>query len=94
MIIRQLKQSQYEALTGYLRQHASAAPLDASYTVYMTVNGGEYAVRLQPERHCKIAVLQAYRIARGGEGIAFDLITGGNLLSALLELLLAQEAAS
>lgn len=90
MIIRQLKQDQYEQLQKYLWQNAHAAPLDASCTVGMTVNNAEYTVKVQPERHCKMAVLQALRIDRDATGPHFELITKGFLLSSFLEILVYQ----
>ena len=90
MILRQLKQTEYDLFTQALFETAHAQPLEASYTVYMVVNGVEYAVKLQPERHCKIAVLQAYRIEREAEGPLFELITNGALLTSFLELLIYQ----
>ncbi|SHI07414.1 hypothetical protein SAMN02745823_02257 [Sporobacter termitidis DSM 10068] len=92
MIIRQLKQDQYECLQHSLTKTAHAGPLDASCTVDMTVNGVEYAVKLQPEKHCKMAVLQVLRIGRGETGPHFELITKGALLSSFLELLIYQGA--
>ena len=91
MIIRQLKQYQYDILNQSLMQKAHSQPLDASCTVSMTVNDVEYAVKLQPERHCKMAVLQALEIRRTQDGPEFVLITGGRLLSSLLELFICQE---
>ncbi|SHI22314.1 hypothetical protein SAMN02745823_03584 [Sporobacter termitidis DSM 10068] len=90
MIIRQLKQDQYEYLQHSLMKTAHAEPLDVSYTVGMTVNGVEYAVKMQPEKHCKMAVLQALRIDRDGTGPHFELITKGSLLGSFLEILIYQ----
>ena len=56
----------------------------------MTVNGAEYAVKVQPERYCKVAVLQARRIYREQNSPGFELITEGNLRSSFLELLIYQ----
>ncbi|RCX16362.1 hypothetical protein DFR58_111107 [Anaerobacterium chartisolvens] len=92
MIVRKLKQHQYERLNTFLVKKASTTPVDASYTVGMTLNGVEYSVKVQPERHNKMAVLQALQIDRNDEAPGFELITGGNLLSSLLEILLYQEA--
>ncbi|CAB1245033.1 conserved protein of unknown function [Ruminococcaceae bacterium BL-6] len=90
MIVRQLRQSQYDDFRESLRRNAQAEPQDAGYTVKMTVNGAEYAVKVQPERHCKVAVLQARRIYREQNSPGFELITEGNLLSSFLELLIYQ----
>ncbi len=90
MIIRQLKEKQFEHLHNTLMMKAHAEPLEASYTVKMTINGAEYAVKVQPERHNKIAVLQALRIFREEYGPNFALITKGKILSSLLEILIYQ----
>ena len=90
MIIRQLKQDQYEYLCKSLLREAYAEPLDASFNVSMIINGVEYSVRVQPERQCKIAVLQAFRIDRDEDGPNFEMITRGSLLSSFLEILIYQ----
>ena len=92
MITRQLKQPQYEALCRSLMRKARAEPFDAGYTATMEINGEEYAVKVQPERHCKVATLQALRIRRDGENPRFELITEGALLSSFLEVLVYQGA--
>lgn len=56
MIIRQLKKDQFESLHSSLIRKARSEPLEASYTVTMTINGAEYAVKVQPEPHNKIAI--------------------------------------
>ncbi|SHH47444.1 hypothetical protein SAMN02745823_00002 [Sporobacter termitidis DSM 10068] len=94
MIIRQLKQEQYECFHNYLKHNAHTEPLDVSYTMRVTVNDRQYAVKFQPERHCKMAVLQAFRIDRSAAGPHLELITQGNLLSAFLEILIDQGAGS
>lgn len=71
-------------------KEAHAKPLDASYTVNMKINDAEYAVRVQPERNNKMAVLQALRIYREECDPNFELITQGNLLSSFLEILIYQ----
>ena len=90
MIIRQLKESEYEKLHNSLIRRAHTEPLEASYTVNVTINGTEYAIKIQPERHNKIAVLQVLRIYREECGQSFELITRSNVLSSLLEILIYQ----
>ena len=90
MIIRQLKQSQFEYLHNQLIKKAHSEPLEASYTVNMSISGVEYALRIQPETRFRMAILQAFRIDRDEEGPNFELITGGNILSSLLEILIFQ----
>ena len=90
MVIRQLKPKQFEYLHRDLLEKAHAEPLEAYYTVRMSVDNTEYTVRIQPEDNCRMAVLQAFRIDRSEEGPNFELITRGNMLSSLLELLIYQ----
>ncbi|MBC8546252.1 hypothetical protein H8711_04785 [Clostridiaceae bacterium NSJ-31] len=90
MIIRQLSQQQYDRLVASLMAGAHAEPLDAGYTVRITVNGAEYAVKLQPENRNRMAVVQALRVFRDGGRPNFQLITCGGLLSAFLEILISQ----
>ncbi len=87
MVIRQLKEGEYERFTGFLQREARAEPLAASYTVDMKVNGVEYALRVQPGGRRQLAALQALRVERGRPG-GFELITKGNILASLLELLI------
>lgn len=91
MIIRQLKEHHYERLNNALIKKGRAEPLDASYTVDMHINGVEYAVKVQPERDNRMAVLQAFKIDRDEDGLNFELITSSNLLSSFLEILIYQE---
>ena len=90
MIIRQLKQKQYEQLHNDLLRKAHTKPLEASYTVIMKINGTEYSLKIQPEPHCRMAVLQACRVCRDEYSPDFELITNGNILLSLLELLIYQ----
>lgn len=90
MIIRQLKESQFKSLNNFLIMKAHAEPLEASYTVTMTIDGVEYALRVQPEQHNKMAVLQALRIYRDEYGPNFELITKGNVLASFLEIMIFQ----
>lgn len=90
MIIHQLNEQQYNDFLQDLRQRAYSEPLDASFTVKLMVADAEYAVKLQPEMSCQIAVLQAHRIDREPEGPQFELITDNAVLFSLLEILLLQ----
>ena len=90
MIIRQLTEKQFVHLHNALKRKAPADPLEASHPVKITINGVEYIVKVQPERHNKVAVLQALRIVREEYGLTFELITKGNILSWLLEILVYQ----
>ena len=94
MIIKKLDPAEHKVLTRILQETAYAEPADASYTVCLKINSVEYTVKLQPERHNDVAVLQACRIDRCGNGRhTFQLITDGSLLSAFLEILLYEGVA-
>lgn len=90
MITRILSDDQYEKLQQTLLMKAHTEPLEASYTVTLQINDKEYAVKLQPEKHHKVAVLQALQISRCAGGPDFLLITQNNILSSLLEIILYQ----
>jgi len=90
MVIRQLKPRQFEYLHESLIKKAYTIPLDASYIVNMKINGEEHDVKVQPENNYKIAILQALQIHRDEDGPNFTLITRGNLLSSLLEILICR----
>ena len=92
MIIRQLKQPQYEQVVQHLARRAHTRPLEASYDADLTVNDRRYTLRIQPERHGRIAALQTWRVSQRAEDSRFEIITGGALLSSLLELLIDQSA--
>lgn len=93
MIVRQLKASEYDSLLNSLIENAHIEPLSASCTVRMVINNVEYSIKLQPEHHHKMAILQALRIERDISGPTYELITKGNLLSSLLEILIYQGVA-
>ena len=88
MFIRQLKPKQHEDLFNYLQKNADTKPLEISYNVNMDINGEQYSIKIQPEPHFKMAVLQACRVKK--EGSDFQLITQSSILSSLLELLIYQ----
>ncbi len=90
MIIRQLKKEQYEALCSTLYKRAYTDECSASYTLTYNIDHTHYILRLQPERHYKIAVLQAIKEIYVEEEPHFQLITSNAVLSALLNLLVDQ----
>ena len=90
MVIKELVPDKFQRFCRELRRSAQIAPLEASYTVPLTVNDTEYAVRLQPMGENQIAVLQALQIDRSEDCPSFTLIEEDELLSAFLTLLLQQ----
>ena len=90
MVCRQLTQEQYEYFTEQLIKKARQEPFDASFTVTMVVNDTEYILKIQPDKKCKIYILQALRVERGGFGYSHMLILDNHFLLALLEILVRQ----
>ena len=90
MVIRQVKRPQYQKFCAYLEECAEKTPLDASCTVEVRINGAEYRLKLQPEKRGKIALLQAVKITWEDSVRQFELITKGNLLAAILDLLMEE----
>ncbi len=91
MVIRQLKQEEFEALIDILRSTYRKDPLEASYTVNMFIDSVDYDIKMQPERHRKVAVLQAVKTSYDRDDPCFELITNGTILSSLLEIFIYQE---
>lgn len=92
MVIRQLKKEQYEALCNTLYKRAYTDECSASYTLSYNIDHTHYILRLQPERHYKMAILQAIKEIYVEEEPHFQLITSNAVLSALLDLLVDQIA--
>ena len=91
MIIRQLKEKQYEDLYQYLITKAWQAPLDASFDVGMTVNQTEYILKILPASRRRMVALQAVEVERDPKwGLSYVSTTNNKLLSSLLELLLRE----
>ena len=90
MLIRQLSPHRFSALRRDLLLHAVLTPLDAACTAALKMDGVEYAVKVQLEPNCTVAVLQALRIDQHISSPEFQLITEKRTLAALLDLLLAK----
>ncbi|MBR5792586.1 MAG: hypothetical protein IKY34_05720 [Ruminiclostridium sp.] len=90
MITRQLSQRQYDAFCKDLAAYAYSPPLFPYYILPLRINGKEYNIWLQPDAHCKIAVLYAVDVLREEDGVSHILITQNALLASFLEILLAQ----
>lgn len=89
MLVRQLKETYYQSMLEYLETTAPKTDLSASCEIVMLVDEMCYRLRLQPERHRKLAILQAvsWPQCRPEEQ---ELIIDGLILSVLLELLIFQ----
>ncbi len=89
MIVRSLKQEQYTLLCRMLDE-IPGNPLNACRTVTLNVGGDSFALKLQPEKSCRVALLQAVRADRRHSPPECTLVTKGRILSALLELFVDQ----
>ena len=90
MIIRQLKKEQYDAIRNTLHTRAYTDECSASYTIALNADQTHYILRLQLERHHKIAILQAIKEFYIDEKPNHKLITENVLLSSLLDLFIDQ----
>ena len=91
MVIKQLKQRQFECFESQLMKKAQQNPLEASFNVTVTVDKKEYILKIQPERKGKLVALQALEVERDeARGHLHMLITDNKILLALLELLIWQ----
>ena len=90
MVFRQLKREEYEYFTQQLIKKARKEPLDPSYTATMIINDTEYIFKIQPDRKCKVYILQALRVEREEYGHSHTLILDNHFLLALLEILIRQ----
>lgn len=90
MIVRQLAQRKYDTFCKDLNNYAYSPPLCPHYILPLHINGTEYTIWLQPDTHCKIAVLYAVEVIREEDGISHILITQNALLSSFLEIILYQ----
>jgi len=89
MLIRQLKQEEFDCLCQSLLDHAWVQPLDPTFTVTLHLDGREYALKLQPEEGNCVAILQALRVYREEDGPNFDLVLDSPTLSQLWDQLLS-----
>lgn len=90
MVIREIRKNRYEPLCKALLQRAQLEPLSASFSVTMRIDDEELVLRLQPDSHQRLVILQALLIERR-EGIPrTTLITDGPSLGAYLGILIEQ----
>lgn len=94
MIVRQLEAEKFDRFQAQLFEKAQQNPLEASFSVRITVNQTEYLLKLQPEKGHKLVALQALKVEREDYGHLHELIMDNKILSSLLELLLWQGVAS
>ena len=90
MVIRQLTQKLYDSLCKDLSRYGHNPPLCPHYMIPLTINDREYTIFLQPDSHCKVAVLYAVEVLREEEGSNHILITQNVLLASFLEIILYQ----
>lgn len=95
MVIRQIREEQWESIYHQITTYGRAAPLSLQYDVDLTCNGVQYILKVQPDSKRKLAALQAlgmYPHGGGAHGEDCLLIEDNAILAALLELLVFQGA--
>lgn len=88
MVIRQFKQEQFTRACQIIEEKGHREPMDVFYTMTLEVNEWIYYLRVLPTRQGKVAVLQTVRCHPGQQQLC-ELLTQGTLLSALLEIAVA-----
>lgn len=88
MVLRQFKQEQFPRICHILEEKGHREPMDVFYTITVKVDEWVYCLRVLPIRQCKVAVLQTVRYHPQQENMC-ELFTQGTLLSALLEIVVA-----
>lgn len=88
MVIRQFKQKQFTRVCRIIEEKGHREPMDVFYTMTIKVNEWVYSLRVLPTRQCKVAVLQTVRCHPNQPPLC-ELLTQGTLLSALLEIVVA-----
>ena len=88
MVLRQFKQEQFPRVCRILEEKGRREPLDVFYSIDVKVDEWIYCLRALPIRQCKVAVLQTVRYHPQQENMC-ELFTQGTLLSALLEIVVA-----
>jgi len=90
MYIHKMGAAACEAAVAELARSGHKEPLQAYYSVDISVNDSVYRVGMQPENHRRIAVLQAIHITAGvpgGEGC--ELFTAAGLFNSLFNIRLS-----
>lgn len=95
MVIQQIKQDHWNHVYGQITRYGKGAPLSLQYDVEVNCNGVHYLLRVQPDRKCRLAALQALVAYPGDGGIGgeeYHLVKENAVLSALLVLIVSQGA--
>jgi len=90
MVFKQLKEYEYNHFTKLLIQNGHKDGLDASFSITMKVNDGEYIIKIQPSKKLRIYALQALVVYRSKNEVEMALNTDNVLLLSLLNILLYQ----
>jgi len=90
MYIHKMGAAACEAAVAELARSGHKEPLQAYYSVDISVNDSVYRVSMQPENHRRIAVLQAVHITTHAPGIeSCELLTAAGLLNSLFNIWLS-----
>lgn len=87
MIIRQIKEKQWQQLYNHLTAYGRKNPMSLQFDIDINYNGIDYILKVQPTQNRKIAVLQAIGIYPDS---TYELIDNNMLLYILIEKVLYQ----
>ncbi len=90
MVVRSVKRDKFENLKAYILEKAYNSPASIQYEIGLAVNDSYYILKLQPEKHCRLAILQAVLVNSYNGERRMELITNNNILGAFLEIAIFQ----
>lgn len=94
MVIRQVKKNRWEQVCRQIHTYGRAVPLTKQIDIDINCNGVEYILKVQLERPCKIAALQAVGVYSNSMGQKdYDIIQDNTVVSALLDMMIYQGVA-
>lgn len=88
MIVRQLKQKDYDCLLLFLRERGQADAFGSEYRIPVTAAQERYDLHIRPDSRRKVYLLRAVRIDQAADGPLLRPVAKG-LAAALLEVLAA-----
>ena len=90
MFIRQVGENEWQSIYACIEQEGRKVPLTKQYDLSMTLNGSHFILKVQPDSHRKICVLQALEVISytGDAERDYCFIDNNTILTALMELFL------
>lgn len=92
MVIRQIKEKEWEAVYENILNRGKAIPLSKQYDLTLTCNGTPFILRVQPETKRRILVLHALEVCgyTGNAESDYVLISENAFLLSLINIYLYQ----